>query len=538
MALAQTSATNTNVDLSGIPDPKDQFEVGEIVEIFGLKGKPQWNGKQAIITGEFDDDKLRWPIGILDDEGNITREVGLLKSINLKLLRSCFNIVNLEGKGKGWIATRDIKLGSLIFTEKALFSIPMSLLKNADITKIHAIVEKIPIKKQKKFFALYNRKHPPHCQKNKDIFGNAIETKKNKDNDGKTIDPEDEKATTTTENNTNKNENENKNKDKNETASDNVKDKENTDNDKDKDKDKEKENEKETEKEEEKKKKQKKEKEEDEKEKEHVNKLIDTFDLLLTNAISMVSIEHFGIFPHLSRINHSCLPNARWIYIPNLKSEILIASRNIFKNEEICVSYMDFGTNQLFKHQHRVTSLIKRYNFICTCKEFCLNKEIISMTDKTIDKYNLMYDEVGKIIKESSQIRTQRVREGINLAEQCIDICINEWDCYSVRLFGALFECALLYRLIDEWQIAAKYLKQSMICFWYDRGIDGLYDKPIEINKELMKVVAMGGKNCKFLQKYILFENKNKNTNKSTSGKKGSKGSKGSKKSKAKKGKK
>ena len=47
------------------------------------------------------------------------------------------------------------------------------------------------------------------------------------------------------------------------------------------------------------------------------------------------------------------------------------------------------------------------------------------MTDKTIDKYNTMYDEVGKIIKQSSQIRTARVPEGCKLAEQCIDICIN-----------------------------------------------------------------------------------------------------------------
>ena len=62
-----------------------------------------------------------------------------------------------------------------------------------------------------------------------------------------------------------------------------------------------------------------------------------------------------------------------------------------------------------------------------------------------------------------------------------------------------------------------------MICFWYDRGIDGMYDKPTAINKELAKVVAMGGKRCKYLQKYILFENKTpsgNNSNKKGTGKK------------------
>ena len=53
------------------------------------------------------------------------------------------------------------------------------------------------------------------------------------------------------------------------------------------------------------------------------------------------SVDYCSIFPLISRANHSCNANARYIWRPNISKERLVAQRVINIDDEITVSYID-----------------------------------------------------------------------------------------------------------------------------------------------------------------------------------------------------
>ena len=68
-----------------------------------------------------------------------------------------------------------------------------------------------------------------------------------------------------------------------------------------------------------------------------------------------------ALFPHLSALNHSCNPNTSVWYA---KDKVLVlARRNIAKNEEICVSYAPVATDRI---QRRAK--LSFYGFECKCE--------------------------------------------------------------------------------------------------------------------------------------------------------------------------
>lgn len=96
-----------------------------------------------------------------------------------------------------------------------------------------------------------------------------------------------------------------------------------------------------------------------------------------TNNITCVNadegLESYGLYRLLSRVNHSCEPNAQVATLDARGQEMaLIASKPIATGDAITWSYM--GTNQNFlsgSYEERNLQLFNQYRFVCRC-ERCL----------------------------------------------------------------------------------------------------------------------------------------------------------------------
>ncbi|OCL09201.1 SET domain-containing protein [Glonium stellatum] len=72
--------------------------------------------------------------------------------------------------------------------------------------------------------------------------------------------------------------------------------------------------------------------------------------------------DSFGLFPKVSRINHSCRPNAAYFWNQRLGKRIVYAAREIKEGEEILVSYIPL----LMTKAERAMRL-NQYGFKCDC---------------------------------------------------------------------------------------------------------------------------------------------------------------------------
>ncbi len=65
----------------------------------------------------------------------------------------------------------------------------------------------------------------------------------------------------------------------------------------------------------------------------------------------------------LARLNHSCIPNVQQSHIPDTTEEVVYASRDIAKDDEINDCYIDLRQDR----QKRRHELLKHYRFHCKC---------------------------------------------------------------------------------------------------------------------------------------------------------------------------
>ena len=72
------------------------------------------------------------------------------------------------------------------------------------------------------------------------------------------------------------------------------------------------------------------------------------------------------VCPRISRLNHSCVPNAGWFPIPNKDVYKLMAMKDISEGEEITLCYRD-ELDGMIMHARRQL-LLKDWGFICTCE--------------------------------------------------------------------------------------------------------------------------------------------------------------------------
>jgi len=99
--------------------------------------------------------------------------------------------------------------------------------------------------------------------------------------------------------------------------------------------------------------------------------IIKIINIIKTNSISLDG-NGSGLFTIISRINHSCISNARYFWNSIENKEYIIAVRDIKKDEEITVSY---GETILMSYDERKQYLFNRWKFNCECL-ICKDNEI------------------------------------------------------------------------------------------------------------------------------------------------------------------
>ncbi|KAG0647468.1 SET domain-containing 5 [Hyphodiscus hymeniophilus] len=141
-----------------------------------------------------------------------------------------------------------------------------------------------------------------------------------------------------------------------------------------------------------------------------------------------------GVFPNLSRINHSCKPNAKHSWNPALQKYVVYAIRSITKGQEILVSYLSGGDSQ-----QRQRELKDNFGFTCAC-ELC---SLPALALRASDSRLIRADALNRTIGDSQSVRNSpakvlkncvRLRD-IYLAEGVVDDRLPNlyYDCFQIN---------------------------------------------------------------------------------------------------------
>jgi hypothetical protein len=92
----------------------------------------------------------------------------------------------------------------------------------------------------------------------------------------------------------------------------------------------------------------------------------------------------------VSRINHSCQPNAKHTWNEKLKQQTVYAIRPIAEDEELFLSYLAGGTSE-----ERKETLKEHFGFDCTCELCSLPPAQLQKSDYRIIRSQDLYNKIG-----------------------------------------------------------------------------------------------------------------------------------------------
>ena len=117
-----------------------------------------------------------------------------------------------------------------------------------------------------------------------------------------------------------------------------------------------------------------------------------------------------GIFPTLSKLNHSCVPNTEIFWNSELGTRDLVAVTDICWGEELCHNYL----HSSLAYQHRRNDLHQKWNFACHCS-FCshgLDLELMALVDHVDQNFRSNSSSVRSltsVLLQSEDLRLIRV---------------------------------------------------------------------------------------------------------------------------------
>jgi len=157
--------------------------------------------------------------------------------------------------------------------------------------------------------------------------------------------------------------------------------------------------------------------------------------------------EGSALFAVLCRANHSCRPNARYIWRHDLQRELLLAVRNIAPGDEVTVTY---GPG-LEGRAHRQEALRRGFRFECKC-ELCASTD--ARLDQTIQRISALDTKIPLL----AQIHPW---QAIRIAHQAIELCkeVGMGSAYYVKRFWH-----------DAHQIAAQIDEHAEAEHFYDNA--------------------------------------------------------------------
>jgi len=131
-----------------------------------------------------------------------------------------------------------------------------------------------------------------------------------------------------------------------------------------------------------------------------------------------LGVEESAVYNSISRINHSCSPNAVWsCKNGNVRRQEVRACRNIEEGEEIQCSYVrvaDFACKAQRKNR-----LLDRWDFVCAC-------EVCSLTGSALEENEEIRAEIRKCDENLASLRSQTYKSNPGLIQDKQQLALTE----------------------------------------------------------------------------------------------------------------
>lgn len=125
-----------------------------------------------------------------------------------------------------------------------------------------------------------------------------------------------------------------------------------------------------------------------------------------------------GIFLEISRFNHSCSPNARTSWNPDINRMRVYALRDIALGDEIFVSYLASRNVYGSSRAERQTRLTSRYMFTCACAACGLQGPAAVASDKRRLQVKALWESVPYFPPQKTRDRLLAIVRAIHLLEE------------------------------------------------------------------------------------------------------------------------
>ena len=136
-----------------------------------------------------------------------------------------------------------------------------------------------------------------------------------------------------------------------------------------------------------------------------------------TNAYMMGS-DRGGIFFEISRFNHSCSPNARTSWNPEINRMRVYALRDIALGDEIFVSYLSSRNVYGSSRAERQTALTSKYMFTCACTACGLQGLSAVASDERRLQIKALWESVPYFPPQKTRSRLLAIVRAIHLLEE------------------------------------------------------------------------------------------------------------------------
>ena len=142
-----------------------------------------------------------------------------------------------------------------------------------------------------------------------------------------------------------------------------------------------------------------------------------SLEIYSSNAFQMDS-DYSGIFPEVSRFNHSCSPNARYSWNPDIRRMRVYALRDIANGDEIFVSYIASRGVYGSSRAERQARLAERYMFTCACTACGLQGPAAVASDKRRLQIMKLWESVPSFPPQQTRNRLLAIVRAIHLLEE------------------------------------------------------------------------------------------------------------------------
>lgn len=181
-----------------------------------------------------------------------------------------------------------------------------------------------------------------------------------------------------------------------------------------------------------------------------------------TNAIPLgatnsgIHITRSGLFARTCRLNHSCTPNARYIWNATLQCELVFAQRPIEKGEEITVNYIDAYLSK----QQRQQRLQESFNFTCNC----------NACEHSTEHQDTRFTTIQTLIDDIPSIGPMNPRRALAMSERVIKLMKQERIDLPYLMVPNYYDAFQMARGIGNHAKMQKYISAALTCAKLSEG--------------------------------------------------------------------